>query len=119
MGWVGLSLGPNFSFCNGLGWVQLKIDVFYLYVTGLFITYFLTVIPNKRNHIHLLKMEQYLTKMCICHGLINNFRNTMLLWLSDTLGTAAHTGDKCKKLQFIHTVNGDGSKTAKIIKRQC
>jgi len=26
---------------------------------------------------------------------------------------------KCKKLQFIHTVNGDGSKTAKIIKRQC
>ena len=23
---------------------------------------------------------------------------------------------KCKKLQFIHTVNGDGSKTAKIIK---
>ena len=27
--------------------------------------------------------------------------------------------DKCKKLQFIHAVNGDGSKTAKIIKRQC
>ena len=26
---------------------------------------------------------------------------------------------KCKKLQFIHTVNGDGSKTAKIIKRHC
>ena len=24
---------------------------------------------------------------------------------------------KCKKLQFIHTVNGDGSKTAKIIKK--
>jgi len=24
-----------------------------------------------------------------------------------------------KKLQFIHTVNGDGSKTAKIIERQC
>ena len=24
-----------------------------------------------------------------------------------------------KKLQFIHTVNGDGTKTAKIIKRQC
>jgi len=23
--------------------------------------------------------------------------------------------NKCKKLQFIHTVNGDGSKTAKII----
>jgi len=26
---------------------------------------------------------------------------------------------KCKKLQFIHTVDGDGFKTAKIIKRQC
>ena len=26
---------------------------------------------------------------------------------------------KRKKLQFIQTVNGDGSKTAKIIKRQC
>jgi len=24
-----------------------------------------------------------------------------------------------KKLQFIQAVNGDGSKTAKIIKRQC
>ena len=24
-----------------------------------------------------------------------------------------------KKLQFIHNVNGDGSTTAKIIKRQC
>ena len=30
-----------------------------------------------------------------------------------------HIPNKCKKLQFIHTVNGDGSKTAKIIKRQC
>ena len=25
--------------------------------------------------------------------------------------------NECKKLQFIHTVNGDGSKTAKIIKK--
>ena len=24
LGWVGLGLGLNFSFCNGLGWVQLK-----------------------------------------------------------------------------------------------
>ena len=32
---------------------------------------------------------------------------------------SAYNKDKCKKLQFIHTVNGDGSKTAKIIKRQC
>ena len=31
----------------------------------------------------------------------------------------SYTYYKCKKLQFIHTVNGDGSKTAKIIKRQC
>ena len=29
--------------------------------------------------------------MCMCNGLIDNFGNTMLLWLSDTLGTAAHT----------------------------
>jgi len=27
--------------------------------------------------------------------------------------------DKCKKLQFIHSVNSDGPKTAKILKRQC
>jgi len=33
--------------------------------------------------------------------------------------TGTHTVDKCKKPQFIHSVNGDGSKTAKIIKRQC
>jgi len=26
--------------------------------------------------------------------------------------------NKCKKLQFVHTVNGNRSKTAKIIKRQ-
>jgi len=30
-----------------------------------------------------------------------------------------HTPYKCIKLQFIPNVNGDGSKTAKIIKRQC
>ena len=27
------------------------------------------------------------------------------------------TGNKCKKLQFIHTVNGDGWKTAKNHKK--
>ena len=32
------------------------------------------------------------------------------------LGSLNVIGNKCKKLQFIHTVNGDGSKTAKIIK---
>ena len=37
LGWVGL--GPNFSVCNGLGWVQaMKIGVFYLHVIGVFIT---------------------------------------------------------------------------------
>jgi len=43
------------------------------------------------------------------------------------LDTSQNYGDWCrllllinvKKLQFIHTVNGDGSKTAKIIKMQC
>jgi len=29
MGWVGLGLSPNFSFCNGLGWAQLKI-IYYI-----------------------------------------------------------------------------------------
>jgi len=32
--------------------------------------------------------------------------------------TAGLISINAKKLQFIHTVNGDGSKTAKIIKRQ-
>ena len=33
--------------------------------------------------------------------------------------TVSYNKINVKKLQFIHTVNGDGSKTAKIIKRQC
>ena len=42
----------------------------------------------------------------------------------DTINSLLKTGTNTaninvKKLQFIHTVNGDGSKTAKIIKRQC
>ena len=28
LGWIGLGLGPNFSFFNGLGWVHLKNDIF-------------------------------------------------------------------------------------------
>ena len=76
LGCVVLGLGANFSFCNelgNLGWVQLKIDVLYSYVTGLFITYFLTVIPNKRNHIHLLKMAQYLcAPICIRTTIVNS-----------------------------------------------
>jgi len=40
--------------------------------------------------------------------------------INSLLKTGNKTGKyKCKKLQFIHTVNGDGSKTAKIMKRQC
>ena len=30
-----------------------------------------------------------------------------------------NNNNKCKKLQFIHTVNGDRWNTAIIIKRQC
>ena len=42
----------------------------------------------------------------------------------DIINSLLKTGNKTaninvKKLQFIHTVNGNGSKTAKIIKRQC
>jgi len=44
--------------------------------------------------------------------------------LMDIINSLLKTGNKTaninvKKLQFIHTVNGNGSKTAKIIKRQC
>jgi len=44
--------------------------------------------------------------------------------LMDIINRLHKTGNKTaninvKKLQFIHTVNGDGSKTTKIIKRQC
>ena len=40
---------------HGLGWVgpsSQKMMFFYSHVTGLLIKYFLTVIPNKRNHMH-------------------------------------------------------------------
>ena len=42
--------------------------------------------------------------------------------LVDIVNSLLKTGNKTakinvKKLQFIHTVNGDGSKTAKIIKK--
>jgi len=44
--------------------------------------------------------------------------------LMDIINSPLETDNKTaninvKKLQFIHIVNGDGSKTAKIIKRQC
>jgi len=44
--------------------------------------------------------------------------------LMDIINSLLKTGNKTaninvQKLQFIHSVNGDGSKTAKIIKRQC
>jgi len=37
-------------------------------------------------------------------------------WTGKQTGRQSYTHE-CKKLQFIHTVNGDGSKTAKIIKK--
>ena len=45
-------------------------------------------------------------------------RNTLQVRIARLMhgGTNLH---KCKKLQFIRTVNGDGYKTTKIIKRQC
>jgi len=44
--------------------------------------------------------------------------------LMDIIDSLLKTGNKTaninvKKLQFIHSFNGDGSKTAKIIERQC
>jgi len=46
--------------------------------------------------------------------------------LMDIINSLLKTGNKTanikklyKKLQFIHTVNGDGLKTTKIMKRQC
>ena len=54
-----------------------------------------------------------------CH--IEKSKNVVLM---DILYSLLKTGNKTaninvEKLQFIHTVNGDGSKTANIIKRQC
>jgi len=37
----------------------------------------------------------------------------------DSRDMLKHTEINVKKLQFIHSVNGDGSKTTKIIKSQC
>ena len=89
----------------------------FLFIRYWFIYYILLNCNSKkkRNHIHRLKMAQYLcapiciwkttvnsltciwttivnslTEICMCRGLIDNFGNNMLLWLSDTLGTAAH-----------------------------
>ena len=43
--------------------------------------------------------------------------------LIDVINSLLKSGNKTARInenmQFIHTVNGDGSKTAKIIKRQC
>ena len=48
-------------------------------------------------------------------------KNVVLMDIIDSLlKTSNKTANiNVQKLQFIHTVNGDGSKTAKIIKRQC
>jgi len=43
----------------------------------------------------------------------------VVLMDNSLIKTGNKTANINVKLQFIHTVNGDGSKTAKIIKRQC
>ena len=46
--------------------------------------------------------------------------NVVLMDIINSLLNGNKTANiNAKKLQFIHTVNDDGSKTAKIIKRQC
>jgi len=54
-----------------------------------------------------------------CH--LEKSKNVVLM---DIINSLLKTGNKkaninVKKLQFIHSVNGDESETAKIIKRQC
>jgi len=49
----------------------------------------------------------------------NNTRNTDASCNETITKTYTLYVINVQKLQFIHTVNGDGSKTAKIIKRQC
>ena len=47
-------------------------------------------------------------------------KNVVLMDIINSLLKTGNTANiNVKKLQFIHTVNGDGSKTAKIINRQC
>ena len=48
-----------------------------------------------------------------------NAQNCAAMFKVSISNIAAITKKNVKKLQFIHTVNGDRSKTAKIIKRQC
>ena len=52
---------------------------------------------------------------------LKKWKNVVLM---DIINGLLKTGNKTaninvKKLQLIHNVNGDGLKTAKIIKRQC
>ena len=58
------------------------------------------------------------------HLEFRHFEESKNVVLMDIINSLLKTGNKTaninvKKLQFIHTVNGDGSKTAKIIRRQC
>jgi len=79
-----------------------------------------TSVRAKKSSIDRLKSDN-----AVIHHLSERMRFS---YFSVLPGSAAailkKTGNKTaninvKKLQFIHTVNGDGSKTAKIIKRQC
>ena len=53
-----------------------------------------------------------------CH--IEKSKNVVLM---DIINSLFKTGNKTANInvqpKYIHTVNGDGSKTAKIIKRKC
>jgi len=49
-----------------------------------------------------------------CH--LEKSKNVVSINIINSLLKTGNKTYKCKKLQFIHTVNGDASKTAKIIK---
>ena len=45
---------------------------------------------------------------------LEKLKNVLLM---DIINSLLKTGNKTANIQFIHIVNGDGSKTAKIIKK--
>ena len=71
LGWVWVRI---FHFVMGWVWLGPTKKLMFLFIRYLFIYYiFLTVIPNKRNHIHRLKMAQYLcAPICIWKTIVNS-----------------------------------------------
>ena len=51
-----------------------------------------------------------------CHRLSFHQVAQQVQSLPTSCSLPTHSSNICKKLQFMHTVNGDGSKTANIIK---